>query len=484
MNLLPKLRKREEASSALENPLPSSRLRARLFLILLILMLAGVLSWPPLPLRAQDGIDAPAAPASPGWLEPKGLNIVDMVGLAPEDHLRDAIVVFSGEGLVQYVSGSRQGSQVTIDARIYAKPLGNDTYFNCLGQWAYRDQWPSVTPASTMRVYENGTEITSQVRFVQYYPAGQRQPENGASTSRYNRTPVEPVTFTGDGALDLAPNMGCVLAIQGSHPELTATFVIPNAPASVRMVSLGQESFQFHSYIGPGDAGRVNALRGQMSSRYGDRHDKFTINPPADADYMLVTFPPTPVSPYPTGPVTGPSSGTYRLAQGTNILSVDHVNSMGMPIRGQWRDADQSGGASYLPQIESVDTIASPEYFVPTGVAYDPCMSDGGCPDSLLDRIYNSEMTLTVRYYQVERIADGLDRVPLRQVGASWSNLAREVLARLMEPPWTTADHRSFIPLIANGSEGGGTIPPEDTEGCPCGWFDANGAMLDFTPGS
>lgn len=480
MNLLTQTRKREEASSTLGKPLYSSRLRVRLFLILLILTLTGVLSWPTLQLRAQDGIDTPAAP---GWLEPKGLNIVDMVGLVPEEHLRDAIVVFSGEGLVQYVSGQRQGSQVTIDARIYTKELGNDTYFNCLGQWAYRDQWPSVTPAATMRVYENGTEITSQVRFVQYYPAGQRQPENGASTSRYNRTPVEPGTFAGDGALDLAANMGCVLAMPGSHPELTATFVIQNAPASVRMVSLGEETFQFHSYIGPGDAGRVDALRSQMSSRYGDRHDKFTINPPADADYMLAIFPPTPVSPYPTGPVTGPSSGTYRLAQGNNILSVDHVNSVGMPIHGQWRDADQSGGAEYLPQIDSVDTIASPEYFVPAGVAYDPCMENGGCPDSLLERIYNSEMTLTVRYYQVERIVNGLDRVPLRQVGTGWSRMAREALATLMEPPWTTANHRSFIPLIANGSDGSGTIPPDDTEGCPCGWFDADGAMLDFTPG-
>jgi hypothetical protein len=479
MNPLTQLQRREKTNSPQKNLLHFSRLRTRLFLFMFIPMLAGALSWPTLSLRAQEGIDAPAAPE---WLEPKGLNIVDMVGLVPEDHLRDAIVVFSGEGLVQYVFGQRQGSRVTIDARIYTKQLGNDTYFNCLGQWAYRDQWPSVTPASTMRVYENGVEITDQVRFAQYYPAGQRQPENGASTSRYNRTPTEPAPFTADGALDLDANMGCVLAMPGSHPELTATFVIPNAPASVRMESLGQEIFQFHSYIGPGDAGRVNSLRSQMSSRYGDRHDKFTIHPPADADYMLVTFPPTPVSPYPTGPVTGPSSGTYRLAQGHNILSVDHVNSVGMPIRGQWRDADQSGGASYLPQIGSVDTIASPEYFVPTGVAYDPCMSDGGCPDSLLDRIYNGEMTLTVRYYRVERITDGLDRIPLRQVGTGWSRTASRTPEQIVSQPpsWTTANYRVFIAAVINEPP---QAPPDDAEGCPCGWFDANGAMLDFIPG-
>lgn len=480
MNPLTHTRKREEARSPRKTPLRSSRLRAFLFLTFAILTLAGIPGWSPAEVHAQEGVDAPAAPE---WLEPKGLNIVDMVGLVPEDHLRDAIVVFSGEGLVQYVSGARQGSQVTIDARIYTKELGSDTYFNCLGQWAYRDQWPSVTPAATMRVYENGVEVTSQVRFVQYYFAGQRQPDNGASTNRYNRTSVEPATFTADGALNLDANMGCVLAMQGSHPELTATFTIANAPAKVRMVSLGQENFQFHSYIGPGDAGRVDALRSQMSSRYGNRHDKFAINPPEGADYMLVTFPPTPVSPYPTGPVTGPSSGTYRLAQGVNILSVDHVNSVGLPIYGQWRDADQSGGSAYLPQIDAVDTIASPEYFVPTGIAYDPCMTNGGCPDSLLDRIYNGEMTLTVRYYRVERIADGLDRTPLRQVGTGWSRVARETLSRLVDAPWATGDHSVFIPWVARGEDGGGTVPPEDTEGCPCGWFDANGAMLDFTPG-
>jgi len=447
------------------------------YIIVLIVFLGGG----PSGVYAQTENLDPDSITTHDWLEPKGLNIVDMVGQVPEEYLSNAIVSFSGEGMVQYISGQRQGNQVTIDARIYTKALGNDSYFNCLGQWAFRDQWPSVTPAATMRLYEGDVEVTDQVTFVQYYAAGQNPPDNGATATRYNRTPAERVTFTPSGAIDLRANMGCILSIPGDHPEMTAKFEI-EYKRQVSIEQLGQETFRFHSYIGPGDAGRVNSLRGQMASRFGNRHDKFTLDPPAGAEYLLVSYPPTPVSPYPTGPVDGPSSGTYRLAHGYNVLSVDHTVSMGLPLHGQWRDADQSGGVEYLPQIDNVDTLTAPEYFVPTGVAYDSCMSDGGCPTELLDRIYAGEMPLTIYYFRVNRMVDGLDRVPLRQVGTGGrSSLAEpgQALSRALPPAWAEANHRIFIAAIANGPD----TPPDDSEGCPCGWFDADGIMLDFIAG-
>jgi len=85
---------------------------------LLILFIAAR-AWPAVssPALADAPVD-PQAPTGASWLEPRGINVADLVGLVPEDHLRDAIINYGPEGMAQYVSGHRNGSTVTIDTRM------------------------------------------------------------------------------------------------------------------------------------------------------------------------------------------------------------------------------------------------------------------------------------------------------------------------------------------------------------------------------
>ncbi len=443
------------------------------------------------PALARD----PMPQSPPSWLEPRGLNVVDLVGLVPEAHLQDAIVSYSGVGIVQYVSGSRIGNTVTIQARITPRYSRTDgllnTNFNCLGQTGIYDHWSSTVPEARMRLYADGTGITDQIRYINITPAGWALPATNATAGfRYAQTGIQQVTFAGDGSLVVPANMGCKIVAPGYHTNLTATFTLETT-SPIQVTVLGQEQFSFHSYIGPGNAGHLEALRSQMQARYpGIRHDKFVLHIPPTADYILVTYPPTPADAYPLNgePMNVPqwSSGTYRLVAEQNALSTDHTHSAGLPIRGQWRDADQAGGSVYLPQLPPVLRLASPEYFLPSSVPYDLCMTDGGCSDSLLQQIYDATMPLTVTYYSVRRIGLGLTQIPLKQVGPNWfpdavrgSHPAQEPRLPRLTQRLPAGAGTVFLPLVLNAP----TIPPDDPAGCPCGWFDDLGRMLDFVPG-
>ena len=277
--------------------------------------------------------------------------------------------------------------------------------------------------------------------------------------------------------------------------NLTATFVVQSVNY-LTIETVGQQDFTFRSYIGEGDAGHFASLNSQMNGRFGNRHDKFQLTPPNGADYLLVKYPPTPVDPYMGFPEINadqPASGSYRLVGSGNTLSVDHVNSMALPLAGQWQDADQSGG-NYLKFFSNAGRIAVPEYFVPAGIAYHPCMRNGGCAGDLLDRIYNATMTMSVYYYRVGRIADGLNRVPLRLVGPSWkpgavaATVDVAALGADQENATASAETRKrneqvYLPYVSVA------VPPPairddgDRNGCPCGWFDSLGRMLDYVPG-
>lgn len=428
--------------------------------------------------------DTPALPAV-DWLEPRGLNIVDLVGLVPDDHLIDAILSFSGVGgIVQYVSGQRTGDTVVIQTRITPGYLPDNTVFNCLGQIAALDQWPSNVPASQMQLFADGVDITTQIAFFEFFASGQVLPVQNtqpgqSGADRYQKTFQQP-SFA-DGKLQLPANSGCNIFINGAVTgSLTATFTV-NVASPIAVEHLGSETFTFHSYVGPGFAGQLESLRAQMEARFpGIRHDKFTLTPPAGAEYVLVHIPPTPANAGANAPldrnIARSTSGSYRLLhRDGNVLSVDHTNLMGLPLQGQYKDADLSPGAQFLPRIVDVDQVASPEYFVPPGVAYDPCMTNGGCPDSLLDQIWNATASLTVHYYKVTRTDVGLDRIPIQPVGPGWSPSTRRA-ATLPRPALAPADVQVYLPAIFNPA----VIPPDDATGCPCGWFTADGRMLDF----
>lgn len=430
--------------------------------------------------RAQD---RDAGMAAIGWMEPRGINVVDLVGLVPEEHLRDTILRFHyGAGLVFYASGERIGDIVRVRLRYSASPTN---LVLCPGKPATFDEWPSVVTASTMRVFSGDREITDQVEGVfGYFPAGLNLPFNNTNEAYRYPAVAAATEFDAQGAVRVPANMGCEFRLSQRFTDVTAEFVF-STPAYLNVTALGATRAVFRSYIGPGSAGYLDSLRSQMQARFRDRHDDIELTPPAGANYFLVKYPPTPVDPY-VDP-TQPGSGTYRVRRPNGQLSVDHFNSMALPLHGQWQDADQAPDATYLPAFSDGDRITAPEYFVPAGFGYDPCMTIGNCPPSLLDAIYDATMTFDIYYYQVVRVRDGLTPFRLYQVGPEWLPSPAAVVTRAdrtvsrLSPVaawWALA--QTFLPLIVISAP-----PPDDTpRNCPCGWFDADGRMLDFVADS
>lgn len=425
------------------------------------------------------------------WLEPRGLNIVDLVGFVPDEYLTGAIISYSpGYGIIRYQSGVRAGNTVTITAKVYPRYIKDintgwsGSLFGCLGQIPRFDQWGSMTPAARMSLYNGSQNITEEVGGYEYIPAGYLLPVgNTYSFNRYAKVRIEPAPVQ-DGALNIPASMGCEMWIHWkNYTELTAVYVIQHRPA-VSVTLMGTEVFTFYSYIGPGYEGLLKPLVNQLRSKYGSRHDKFNMNIPEGANYLFLNFPPMPVDPYTQFPgnpydnVNRPVGGTYRI-ESEGGPSVDHVNSMGLPIYGHWIDSDLASYAVYLPHYKQPVRLASPEYFVPAGVSYDPCMISGGCPDWLLEQIYNTPMTMRVLYLKVERTSCGLTRIPLRMVGPKWSGQASLALS------WVPVSRLSysytvFLPMIFR--DFCASLPPDDPTGCPCGWFTPEGRMVNFIP--
>jgi hypothetical protein len=457
---------------------------------------------------------ARTAQATPAWLEPMGLNIVDLVGFVPEEALEGVTVSYTpGYGILRYESGSRVGNNVVVTTTAYPRYIIDGAWygslFGCLGQPARIDQWGSVAPATTVRFYDEALEITSQVDQYTYVPAGLNLPILNPAQSqsqnryRYYETGLQASTFTADGALVLPANQGCELIMSWqNYSQITAVFSA-NVQPDVSVSHLGSQTFTFHSYLGVGYAGLMDNLRSQLANAgFGGRHEKFELSIPEGADYFLLSFPPSPVDPYtqfpgnPTGNVDRPTGGTYRIDT-IGALSVDHVNSMGLPLFGHWIDMDISGG-TYLAHEKWPTHLAAPEYFVPAGVSYDPCMlaQTPNCSYSVLSNVYNTAMTMTIHYLRVERETCVPDRVPLRMVGPSYnprSGLAvpdvLENMSSVCSEPYpvlsrlTAADGMTwFIHLPAANRKYCFKIPPDDPTGCPCGYFTEDGRMMDFIP--
>lgn len=475
---------------------------ARLLLPATLLLAVAI----PLPAWAQDIDPAPADASrsdAPAWLEPRGLSVLDLVGQVPEEHLRGAILVFDEAGVTQYVRGERDGNRVIIDVTMpsYENPFF--TEFPCLGRRPLFDEWPVPVPPSQMRVFSAGADVTNQVLTTfWYFEAAQAVPIRNSSSSngpfeRYEEIINASPQFTPSGAIAVPANMGCTYFLRGSVPNLTARFVF-NYPQKIFVEPMGSQTFTFHSYVGPGNAGRLDSLSDQLRDRFGGRHDKFNLAIPEGADYVWLNYPPSPVSAYASdGPrlehnIRLSSSGTYRLIGFGDTKSVDHVVSMGLPLKAQWIDADLDDG-DWLERTNPIYQLAAPEYFVPPGVPYDPCMKDGGCSDALLDQIFSTPAQMTLYYYRVRRLQNSnLTQVPLRQVGPGWDPFLSPPEVQVPEEVETDPVQVSastpipqppiHLPMIMSSR-----LPlPDDApqQGCPCGWFDEHFRMLDLIPGA
>jgi hypothetical protein len=449
----------------------------------------------------------------PEWLEPRGLSIVELVGQVPENTLQGMIISYGdNNGIIVYESGTRSRNTVVVTTTIYPRfttpwwaPNQMMTSFGCLGQIPHYDHVGSVVPASRLRVYDNhGTDVTQQIRYMYTTHMDTRQPS--ANSREYNRyLPVDvygtdggyPLPLGPEG-LDIPTNSGCNIQLPGkNYDALTGVFTLTiDAPVSASV--LGSQSATFQSYIGVGSVGIFGPLMSQLRARYADRDTRIPLSIPAGADYFLLKYPPMPGDAYadqqfgpPFHNAARPSGGTYRLARpiSQNILSTNYNLSAALPLNLFWRDADQVPGSSFLPVIYEPIELAAPEYILPVGVPYDDCFVWGNCSPAKLEQIHDATMPLEIIYLSVDRSTPGAQWTPLRMAGPQWSANALSTSSPLpdlsarsvplgaapipvAEPPTTT--HFLFLPIV--------TKIEVELSGCPCGWFDAIGRMLDYVP--
>ena len=447
--------------------------------------------------------------AGPAWLEPRGLNIVDLVGWVPDSDLLGAIIQYTpGFGILRYQSGQRVGNTVTIAAtaypRFWSDAEWHGSLFGCLGQAARIDELGTVAPATRLRVYTpDGQEVTRQVGGLSHVPSGLTQPIRNPRESeqtnqyRYWESGIASATFAADGALLLPANMGCELFIlYQDYRELTLVFTAEVAPVvSVKVV--GRQTFQFPAYVGPGFAGFFDALRSQLANSCANRPATIAnmVVPPG-ADYLLFNYPPMPADPFtafpgnPRGNLDRPTGATYRL-RSTGGLTVDHVISPGLPLNGHWIDMDLATNSQYLPYSRVASDFGGLEMLVPAGVSYDACMASGTCSAAKLQQICATAIPARMIYLQVERIERGLNRIPLQMPGPQWNSAAAALAESVSDAPPTGGaaaaqvatgfTHKIFLPLVSRMEP---PLEPDDLTGCSvnggCGWFTPDGRMVDY----
>jgi hypothetical protein len=435
----------------------------------------------PWPARAQT---------DPAWLEPRGLSVVELVGQIDDKELRGAILSYGdGDGIVVYDAGRRLGSTVVVTTTLYPRldlaPVYYEelTQFGCLSQAPHYDHPGSVVPASTLRVYDAaGREVTSQIVYMTVTRMDRLLPQaDSTEPFRYPRDSYgpnrpQPLPLGPDG-LEIPASSGCSIIIPAAnYYPLTGVFhlemeTVPQAEL------VGRQERTFQSYIGPGWLGIFQPLMDQLRATYSDRHSRIPLSIPPGADFFLLKFPPMPGDPY-TDCCSLPylnadrlSAGTYRLSNQTPSLSTDLVFSAGFALGRAWQDTDQlPADTEFLPTFEPIAELAPPEYVIPAGIPFDPCFTQGGCPEGVLQQIHDAQMTLEILYLRVDRPHQSGGWLPLKMAGPAWTPPAGEALP-LLSASETITGHVTYLPLVV-------APPPVN----PLGWFDEYGRILDFTP--
>jgi hypothetical protein len=452
-----------------------------------------------------DAVEDPAA--TPAWLEPRGMAILELIGQVPDRYLQGTILSHDdGEGIVVYESGSRVGNLVVVTTSIYPR-VTTPTWtpylstFGCLGEEPHLDLMGSVVPASVLRVYaDGGAEVTAQISYMVATSMAKNQPSSGSGewsrypTYSYGPGGNYPLPMQPDG-LHIPTNSGCrILLPNADYEHLTGVFTleIDSSPA-VGVVGVQQATFK--SYIGPGNVGIFQPLMDQLLQTYGSRALRVGLNPPAGTSHFLLRFPPMPADPYtdrdgpPYPNADRPVSGTYRLWKPVHELSSDLTISAVFPISEAWLDADQAPGTVFLPLLRTPTELAVPEYVIPAGVAYQSCFTAGTCSSAILEQIYNTPMTLEIVYLSITKPALGGEWIELEMAGPLWVPPASDTggVGLALEQPVSggdlsftisevpTDEYKIYLPFVSADVE-------EIPTGCPCGWFDALGRMLGFSP--
>ncbi len=472
------------------------------FLLVLLVLLAVLIG-----VSSAENATQDQTRIAPDWLEPMGLNLATLTGLIPESDLHDAVLVWiPGSGTVKYDSGVVSGDNIAVTVNYN---ITNKREVWCLGESPQLDHTGTVQPPATMRVYSNGTDVTSRIQSTfEYVQAGQIQPDAGANTpiSRYPK--VNGTVQFSNGSIVVPANRGCKFMLDAALPNVTAVFTMPRQDKISITKVYHHVNTNVHSYIGVGAAGNLAGLQSQMGSTYPFRHDpivnwfdltaaqKAAIN---SSDYVFIK---SPTSSHDMYGGTGDSHGTYRFAFNTSSYewtSTDHVSAALLPRLGHWRDADTQGNQQFLDYFQAVyphganiyenfDSIKSAELFLPPGMSYQPCMTAGNCSSAVLQQVYNHTYRAEAIFYRVERIQGGdLEQVPLLAVGKGYAGRAATATAddtaSETQLPRENLANEVYIPIIFTAPA---PPPPDNPAACPgsCGWFDEYGQMLDFVPPS
>ena len=513
--------------------MPNYFLRVGIIFLLILLSIIHVQLTHPV---QASGVDAPlileentsrTSQTTPDWLEPQGISIVSLVGKVSEAILQDLIIVFEpNHGIVTYQSGTRSITTVRINARV---EYSDTTQVPCLGAYGNSDVWHMVVPEGSLRIFDNGVDITSQVAGTfKHYAAGLNKPSfHSGNWERYPYTTAN-VRFNSDGSIHMPANLGCRYTLNSiPSGEVTAEYTFTNVNSYIDVTLLYQEAHPVKSYVGPGWVGKYTGIMNQIKVRFASqlppwliRHEgfeffrqlapgetDFTQQQLLAADYFLIKFPPLADDASPLGPTSPPSGGTYRQMMSNGVTfahSVDHTYGMLIPLHLFWQDTDQVGVTQFLPThtffekratiYNEFDEIKGPEYAVPPGMPWEQCMEDGNCPNSLLDTVFNTEFPMHVYFFDVQRVYGGLTQIPLKMAGLGYvagrepeivDSRARGVSAEIEDAQPALLDSMaqtmapvSYLPFTSRA------LPPADAINpaipCPCGWFDSEGRMWDF----
>ena len=226
---------------------------------------------------------APARAEIPPWVEPRALNVVDLAGQVPDALIAGHIISYGGPGGLRIFESSEvAGDRLRIRVRLYpryhwdAQRGGWSSVVGTLGQRPILDRMSSSTPESWVRIYQGtgpgSRDITGEVLYTDHADPDLVWPADAAGDPRYSfpghLTPVaQPIPPDG---VYMPANWGGYLVIPAEYHDLHAVFTVARGQRPA-VAYLGEESFSYPSYIGPGYVGWFGKLMDQMRDRYDDR---------------------------------------------------------------------------------------------------------------------------------------------------------------------------------------------------------------------
>lgn len=435
-----------------------------------------------------------SAAQSPPWAEPRALSVVDVAGQVPDSALAGHIVCYGNPGgMLTYQNAWWEGGKLRIRLRAYPRyvwennQVGWATVVALLGHKPVLDRMSSSAPATSVRLYSGNSDITSQVVYFFYTHPEVTLPSNPAGDPRYSAAqtgvPVsQPIPADG---IAVPANWGGHMVLYGIYADLTVVYTVSAISRPV-VQYIGEESFAYPSYIGPGFMGWFEPLMQQMRRKYADRHPRIMLQVPPEANYVLFAYEPMPYD-NETGYWTRDEqlyarnyrqgvAGTVRMAPDAGMLSQDLNHGGPFPLDVWWQDADQSAGP-YLSVFTSsqrpIDRLTPPEFVVLPGTPYDPCFKEGGCSNAVLQDIYERRATIRIVYLKVQPLMVGMQAIPLRIADTNWTPGSQAGLARRAT---TALTQRLLLPLVFTYRPTP-LLPAER----PLGFFDPNsGRMVGY----